>query len=74
MEGEIMAKSIQKGIEKTMKKGKASRWTKRRFEVGFQALGGRGKPFPKGIMVGKKSVGNKYSTLNHLSPKGWWDF
>ena len=38
--------------------------------------GGRGKPLPRGLKAeGLKRRGgeNRYTTLNHLSPEGWWD-
>ena len=37
--------------------------------------GGRGRGSPSPREEGKGEVGSyQYTTLNHLSPEGWWDF
>ena len=38
---------------------------------------GRGKPLPRGLKpegLKRRGVENRYTTLNHPSPEGWWDF
>ena len=62
MEGTKMAKRSQQAV------------TRRGETRGPEPWGGgrgRGKPLPEGRGEGGRG---KYTTLNHLSPEGWWDY